>query len=68
MSEQTEDPQPTATYPAGIDKPLDKGVEEAVIEEHDADTDLQSGTGERTDPDDPEASIREATERSRSQP
>jgi hypothetical protein len=64
MSQQPQDPAPTADSPAGIDQPLDKGVEQSVVED-DPDTDLQSGTDERTDPDDPEAAIEQATERSR---
>jgi hypothetical protein len=64
MSQQPQDPAPTADSPAGIDQPLDKGVEQSVVED-DPDTDLQSSTDERTDPDDPEAAIEQATERSR---
>jgi hypothetical protein len=64
MSQQPQDAEPTADYPAGIDHPLDKGVEQSVVDD-DPDTDLQSGTDERTDPDDPEAAIEKATERSR---
>jgi hypothetical protein len=60
MSQQPENPDP------GINSSLDAGLAESDAQgEHAVDADLQSGTSQRTDPDDPEAAIEEATERSR---
>jgi len=59
MSQQPENPD------AGVDSSLDSGLAESDAQgEQLADADLQSGTSQRTDPDDPEAAIQEATERS----
>jgi hypothetical protein len=62
MSQQPENPDP------GVDSSLDAGLAESDAQgEQAVEADLQSGTSQRTDPDDPEAAIEEATERSRGQ-
>jgi hypothetical protein len=50
---------------SGIDSSLAAGVADSDAQGDDADADLQSPAGERTDPDDTEAAIEQATERSR---
>jgi hypothetical protein len=62
MSQQP-DSQPDTAQPAGIDSQLDAGLADDDAQGQDADS--RPAEGERTDPDDPEASIQQATERSR---
>jgi hypothetical protein len=62
---QPPDPQPDTPQPAGIDSQLDAGLADDDAQSRDADS--RPTEGERTDPDDPEASIRQATERARGQ-
>jgi hypothetical protein len=61
MSEQPHS-QPDTPDPAGIDSQLDAGLADDDAQSRDADS--RPAEGERTDPDDPEASIQQATERS----
>jgi hypothetical protein len=62
MSQQPENPDP------GIDTSLDGGLAESDAQSEGAgEADLQSGPSQRLDPDDPEAAIEQATERSRGQ-
>ncbi len=60
--------QPTSAQPvdpsAGIESDLAAGVADSDAQGNDPDADLQSPASERTDPDDTEASIQQATERS----
>ena len=70
MSRQPDstDPGPDSGAAAGVESTLDSGLAESDAQgEQLGDADLQSGTEGRSDPDDPEASIEEATERSRGQ-
>lgn len=70
MSQQPQSPDASAAAgtAAGVDSTLDSGLAESDAQgEQLGDADLQSGTEGRSDPDDPEASIEEATERSRGQ-
>jgi hypothetical protein len=61
--------QPTSAQPVdpseGIESPISEGLADTTAQGDDADTDLQSPTAERADPDDPEAAIQQSTERSR---
>ena len=66
MSEQPTSAQPVDPS-AGIESPITEGVADSTAQGDDANTDLQSPTTERADPDDPEAAIEQATERSRGQ-
>ena len=66
MSEQPTSAQPVDPS-AGIESPITEGVADSTAQGDDANTDLQSPTTERVDPDDPEAAIEQATERSRGQ-
>lgn len=67
MDAMSENPQEDTPAPAGIDHQLDSGIADQDHQGDDADTDLQSGPGTRTDPDDPEAGM-EASARKAHEP
>jgi hypothetical protein len=53
--------------PEGIDHPLDSSLAKQDHLDEEGGNDLQSGSAQRKDPDDPEAAIQQATEESRGQ-